>query len=97
MLSDSWKAPWLTAPSPMKHRADPFWPLYFKAVAKTEAERGLAGDDAVATPEVLVRSKEVHRSAFAFGAAGGFTEKLGHAFVHVHPNGQGVCVTTVSR
>ena len=67
----------------------------FEAVGEAEAERGLAGDDAVAAPEVLVRREEVHRAALAFRAAGLFAEHFRHALVHAHADGEGVAVVAV--
>ena len=43
--------------------------LVFQAEGEAGAERGLAGDDAVAAPVVLVGGEEVHRSALALRAA----------------------------
>lgn len=72
-----------------------FEAFVFEAVCEAEAEGGLAGDDAVAAPVVFVGGEEVHGAAFSFGAAGGFAEEFGHAFVHVHADGEGVGVAAV--
>jgi len=49
----------------------------------------------VASPEVFVGREEVHRAAFAAGAAGGLAEHLGHQLVHVHASGQAVAVIAI--
>ena len=72
-----------------------FEALVFQAVSEAEAEGGLAGDDTMSAPEVFVGCDEVHRSAFALGATGGFSVKFGHALVHVHADGESVGVTTI--
>ena len=69
--------------------------LVLEGKGKAESERGLAGDDAVTTPVMLVGSEEVHRPTLALGAAGALAEELGHAFVHAHADGQGVAVVTI--
>src|SRR5436190_17277117 len=45
----------------------------FDAVSQTKSERSLPTYNTVATPIVLVGCKEVHRTAFAFRAAGGLS------------------------
>ena len=72
-----------------------FEAFVFQPISQPEPERGLAADDAVAAPVVLVRREEVHGAALAFGAAGGFAVKLGHALVHAHADGEGVAVVAV--
>ncbi len=68
----------------------------FEAVGETETERCLTSNDAVTAPVVFVRSEEVHGPPLPFRAAGGFPEQLGHAFIHVHADGEGVAVIAVS-
>ena len=68
-----------------------------EAVGEAETERRLAGDDAVAAPEILVRREEVHRAALAFGAAGLLAEHFRHAFVHAHADGERVAVVSGRR
>ena len=67
----------------------------FHAVCETESQGCLSGNDAVATPVILIGSEEVHRSAFTFGAASLLSIKLRHAFFHVHAGGEGVGMAAV--
>ena len=68
----------------------------FQAIGKPETERRLAGDDAVATPEILVGCEEMHGAALAFGATGLLAEHFSHALIHAHADSECVAVVTVS-
>ena len=64
---------------------------------ESQAQRSLARNDAVAAPEILVRSEEMHRAAFAFRATGLLAEHFRHAFVHAHAYGERVTVVSIGR
>ena len=66
-----------------------------ETISKAEAERGLACDDAVASPEVFVRCEEMHRTALALRATGLFPIHFGHALVHAHSDGEGMSMIAV--
>ena len=59
----------------------------FQTVSQAKAKRSLASNNAVTTPEIFVRSKQVHRTTFAFCRTSRLAKKLGHALIHVHPAG----------
>lgn len=67
----------------------------FETVGKTEAEGGLAGDDAVAAPVVFGGFEIVHRTALPFRAAGGFAKEFGHALIHTHADRESVGVVAI--
>ena len=69
----------------------------FDGVGEAGAEGGLAPDDAVAAPVVLIRGEVVHRAALTLGAAGDAAGQFGHAFVHAHADHQAVAVVAVTR
>ena len=70
-------------------------PLVFEGVGESEAQWGLAADDAVAAPEMFRRGEEVHGAALALGAAGEFALQLGHELAHAHADGEGVAMVAV--
>lgn len=69
--------------------------LVFKSVGEACSERGLAANDSVASPVVLVGREVVHGTAFSLGAAGRLALEFGHALVHGHADGEGVPVVAV--
>src|SRR5690606_4663691 len=78
-------------------QAATFHPLVFQRERKSESQRRLASDDAVAAPKIFVRREKMHRAALAFGTTGGSAEQFRHALVHGHAHRQRVAVTAITR
>ena len=71
-------------------------PHVFDGVGEAGAEGGLATDDAVAAPVVLVGREIMHRATLALRAARHAAGQLGHALVHTHADHQAVAVVAVA-
>ena len=82
-------------PIAQKAKAAAFQPFVFQTIGQSEAQGGLARDNSVSAPVILIRRKVVHRSALAPRASRGFAEQLRHAGVHVHADRQRVTMIPV--
>ena len=94
-LTASWKAPWLTAPSPKKATATRPWPSRLLESRGADRQRQAGADDRVGAEHALGRVGDVHRAALAVADALAAGEELGHHPVDLHAAGQAVAVAAV--
>ena len=95
MLSPSWKAPLLTAPSPKKATATRSDSEELEAVAGAGGLEDARADDPAGAHQADLGREEVHAAAAAVRAARGPAEQLGGQRPRLNPLGQRMAVPAV--
>ena len=92
MLTPSWNAPSLVAPSPMKQTATRFSRFILKARRHARGDGDSPANDGNGGDHALGEIAQMHRSAFALATTGAPAEQLRHRVVDRDSLSQGMAV-----